>query len=310
MMQKSLYRFELLSEMYLQDYELNNRNSIERAMISVNHLKKYFGGLDVGEINTDRIRGYIKFRCSQRTHLGRAPAPATINRELAALKRMLRLAARETPPKISVLPYVPMFREENIRTGFFEWNEVQNLLKILPFYLKGVVLCAFFTGMRRGEILSLSWNNVDLEMGVIRLDPSMTKTKKSRIIYMPDKLKKEIMTLKLARDRDHPNCNWVFARDGKRIKNIQRAWKSACRKAGLPGKHFHDFRRSGVRNLIRAGVPERVAMMISGHKTRSIFDRYFIVNEKDLRIAAESLDDNLFKGDFPKNCIETSANHL
>ena len=123
----------------------------------------------------------------------------------------------------------------------------------------------------------------------------MTKTKESRIIYMPNRFKKEIQTLKLTRDSNYPKCKWVFTRGGEKIKNIQRSWKTSCRRAGLDGRHFHDLRRSGVRNLIRAGVPERVAMMISGHKTRSIFDRYNIVNEKDLRMAAEALEKYFFQ---------------
>jgi integrase len=83
---------------------------------------------------------------------------------------------------------------------------------------------------------------------------------------------------------------WVFHRNGKPIRTFKGAWKTACVNTGLPGRIPHDFRRTAVRNLVRAGVPERVAMMMTGHKTRSVFERYNIVSEADLQDAARKLD--------------------
>ena len=86
-------------------------------------------------------------------------------------------------------------------------------------------------------------------------------------------------------------CPWVFHREGKQIKEFKRCWKTACTKAGLPGRIPHDFRRTAVRKLVRAGISERVAMMMTGHKTRAVFERYNIVSEGDLLTAARRLDD-------------------
>ncbi|MEE9591684.1 MAG: site-specific integrase [Thermodesulfobacteriota bacterium] len=278
--------FDELAQDLINDYKANNRKSIDRAKSSVNHLKGYFEGIRAIDITTDKIRDYITKRQDAGAKNG------TINREMAALKRMFNLAYQMTPPKITRVPYIPYLKEPPPRAGFFEYNEYQAIKNALPSYLKPVITLAYHTGMRKKEILSLQWNQVDLIERTIILRAEDTKNSESRIVYMEGELLETIRFQKAVRDSNFPKCPWVFfGIKGKRIRDYRWAWGKACKEAGLEGKVPHDFRRTAVRNMSRAGVIEKVAMKVSGHKTRSVFDRYNIVNEDDLKRAARMVEE-------------------
>jgi len=151
------------------------------------------------------------------------------------------------------------------------------------------------TGWRTpSEVLPLHWRQADFEAGTVRLDADTTKNGEGRIFPMTRELRALLGAQREYTDtvqRDHGIiCPWVFHRNGKPIKSFRRAWRSACKQAGLPGMIPHDFRRTAVRNLVRVGIPERVAMTMTGHKTRSVFERYNIVSPGDLTEAARKLD--------------------
>jgi len=281
-------RFEELAQDLLNEYQTNNRKSLVWLKRRINlHLMPFFGGLRAVDVTTERVRAYIIQRQQESASNG------SINRELAALKRMFNLGCEMTPPKIVRVPHIPMLKESNVRKGFFEHDQYLALQRELAEYLKAVLAFGYFTGAREGEILSLKWDQVKLDRHTVHLEPGSTKNDQPRTIPLTGELLETLKTQKAACDSRFPECDYVFHRKGHRIGSFQRAWKSACKRAGVSGRLFHDLRRSAVRNLVRAGVPERVAMAISGHKTRSVFDRYNIVSEHDLHEAASRLEKHL-----------------
>jgi integrase len=145
---------------------------------------------------------------------------------------------------------------------------------------------AYYSGWRRNEILGLTWDEVDLAGGVIRLTPRRSKTRTGRVLPISSPLQ---AVLKDRLRRRHAKDPRVFTRDGVAVRDWRTALRDACRKAKVPHRLLHDCRRTAARNLIRAGVPERVAMLLTGHKTRAVFDRYNIVNEQELLTAGERL---------------------
>jgi len=298
-------RFDELAEDLLRDYRINNKKSLRRVNRGIEHLKEYFEGFKVSQITTPHIQAYIESRQEG------GAANATINRELSALKRMLNMGARQTPPKVDRVPYIPMLKENNTRKGFFEHGDYLALRDALPDYLKGFTTFAYKEGWRVSEISNLKWNQVDVDQGIVRLEPGEAKNDEGRTVYLDEELK-EVFNRQWEGRKKSGNLNrYVFpGKDGKgNIRDFRGAWDKACQDAGIGKRLFHDFRRTAIRNMIRAGVPEKVAMMVSGHKTRSVFDRYNIVNDTDLKLAAKKQEayleaQNSYKkvtiGDFDK----------
>ena len=159
----------------------------------------------------------------------------------------------------------------------------------LPEYLRGLVTYAYKTGWRVSEITGLTWAQVDLSQGIVRLDAGTTKNDEGRTVCLDDELI-EVFSNQKALMREKKSLSpYVFPnREGTdRIRYFDKAWETACKRAGIGKMLFHDFKRTAVRNKVRSGVPEPVAMMITGHKTRSAFDRYNIVSASDLKQAAQ-----------------------
>src|SRR5262245_16556043 len=295
--------FEEMAVMIINDYKANSRRSLARVEDAIGHLREYFDDYRAAEITGDKVTAYVTYRQEQKA------AAATINNELAALSRMFTLGVRSN--KIGVKPYIGKLALSNTRKGFFEWEQFFSVLKNLPENLQPAIETAYITGWRiHDEIFTRQKYHADLKgRGWLRLDPGETKNGEGRNFPMTARLREIIAqqpertkALEKATGRIIP---WLFHRDGRAIKTFRRSWMTACVKAGLgteirsaDGKLIkrignripHDFRRTAIRNLERAGGSRSDAMKMVGHKTESIYRRYAIADEKSMKEAARKLD--------------------
>lgn len=309
-------RFDEAAKDVLNDYRTNRKRSLDDVERRIEmHLKPSFGNRRMASITTADIREYIDSRQKETTVVRKAftftardgtprqvpeqrrtirgVSNGEINRELTALKRMFNLAIQAG--KLIQKPHIPLLKEHNVRVGFFERDQFLAMLAHLPEPVRPAASFAYLTGWRiDSEVLPLEWRQVDFGAGEVRLDPGKTKNGEGRTFPMTRELR-EVLEQQRVITENHQRqfkvvCPRVFHRSGRPIKSFRVAFRSACVEAGCPGRVLHDFRRTAVRNLVRAGIPERVAMQMTGHKTRSVFERYNIVSAGDLREAARRLD--------------------
>ena len=177
-------------------------------------------------------------------------------------------------------------RENPPRQGFFEHPEYLAVRAHLPAPWQDILDLAYYSGWRKQEILGLTWEEIDEAGGVIRLSPARSKTLVGRILPISPPIADALNRRRARRD---PTSPLVFHRDGIPVRRWRTAWRTACQAAGVPTRFLHDCRRTAARNLIRANVPERVAMLLTGHKSRAIFDRYNIIHEQELLDAGDQL---------------------
>jgi integrase len=278
--------FDEMRALLLRSYAFKqNRTDPTRFM---NQLEKSFGALRGEEVTEDRIAEHSRRRL-QVDHA----APATLHRELSVLRRMLRLASHRLPR----VPIIDMPRVNNARQGFFEESDLQAVLPHLPPHARNLIEFLYLTGWRVSEALRLLWSDVDWKRRTVWLRDS--KNREPRLFpfkYHPrleDVLRRQRHFVSQWEHEHATLCPAVFHWRGRPMQKLRRSWKTACRAAGLPDRLVHDFRRTAVRNLIRAGVQQAIAMKITGHKTSSIFRRYLIVDEELLAQATGAVADYL-----------------
>ena len=275
--------FDQLAEGLVTDYKLNGRRSIKSAALNnVNHLRAFFGFDRAVGITSERIKTYQLRRREQ------GASVATVNRECATLRRMFSLAV--DAGKLSRRSKFNMLDGEKVRQGFVEHGDFIRLLNHLPEHLSPLVEFLYYGGWRKSAARNLEWKEIDLHGRTARLKAEDAKNGEPWVLPLAGRLWEIAQQRAKARRLD---CPFVFHLDGKKIGDFRKAWKTACTNAGLRGLLIHDLRRCAARNMSRAGVSEQVAMKVTGHKTPSMYRRYRIIDEREIREALEKTQDHL-----------------
>jgi integrase len=281
--------YENLRAALIQNYVERGNKSLEtyaggeEIIWGLKAVDEFFKGMPVSKITTDKAREFAA------KLLNEGASNGTVNRSLAMLRRMLNIAKEDG--KILNVPKIRMLKPGPARKGFIQREQFDPLVAALPPHLKPLVTFLYYCGVRLGEAEQIDWSQVDLQAAVIRLESEQTKADTARTVPLPDVLVEMLNGIE-------PKQGLVFD-----STNLRKAWHTACAAVGLgrlekvegkrdkryTGLIVHDLRRSAIRNLVRAGVPERVVMAISGHKTRSVFDRYNITSEQDVVAAMRRL---------------------
>jgi integrase len=306
-------RVDELGELILRDYRINKHKSLDDLQARWElHLKPFFGHLRAMDVTSTLIDRYVDERLTQTSRSGEKTKNATINREMAALKRMFRLGYYATPPLVTRLPRFPKLEENNVREGFAEDGQCERIIEYCPeLWFRGLVECGRTYGWRESELLNLRVKQIDMMQRVIRLAPGTTKNKSGRNVAMTAAVAGLLGALVEGKGPD----DFLFTRpDGKPVRSFKKLWRNACISAEVPALLFHDLRRTRARDMRRAGISEEEIMKIGGWKTASVFKRYAIVDESDMRAAMGKLErkreqDRLERGRIAPDAIDHDFDH-
>lgn len=264
--------------------DVAKKHSWSRDVLSLKYLKAVFGERRLSDITPKDIDDYKGTRLVD-------VAPATVNRELEVLRHLLNLAERwkkffgKNPVSQAGLLIL-----NNQVERILSPEEEERLLACSSPQLSAILICALNTGMRKGEIISLKWSNVDLDNNVITLEATNTKSKKGRKIPINSKLRKTLLEQKLKGG----GSDYVFLSSNgnpyKRQDSLKQAFGGACRRAGIEGLRFHDLRHTAATRMVESGAKIVAVSRILGHADLKTTMRY------------------THPGDSLKEAVETLAN--
>ena len=269
----------------------NDSHATDRGRAA--HVTAHVGNRAASSLTLADIEAYREARLAERTKRGAAPSPATLDREVELLKRVLNHAVACGKLSANSVAKVKLLRKPNVRRTVVDEDLFAKLLAAAEPSLRPILVVLFDTGMRLREALNLRWATatdaygLDLASGTVRLHPEATKGNDDRVVHLTERA--------LAALRAMPRrlgCPFVFPNPetGRPWQDVRKAWQRACAGAGLDGIWIHDLRRSFATRARRAEIPESVVMRMGGWRTRAVFDRYNVVADDDVREAARRLE--------------------
>jgi integrase len=269
----------------LTEYRINGRKSIDHLERRWRlHLRLVFGQMLAGKVETSDVNKYVAARIEE------GAENASVNRELAILKRMFRLGVENKKLRAEAVPFIKMLRERNTRIGFLESRDQDSLARACgrhSLQMRAIFEIGSVLGWRYREIIDLRVRQVDLSAGTVRLDPLSTKNDRGREVPLTPTIR-ELLAQCI---HGQPPDAFVFRRpNGQRVRNFRATWINCCKEANVEGLKFHDLRRTAARNLRNAGVAEEIIMRTGGWLTNSVFRRYSIVNTDDIADALAKLE--------------------
>ena len=265
-----------LREWYLDLSEVKQRRSFSSIKKCLRICVEGIGDITVSQLSKNRLELFRKKRLTEISkRKGRAVKPSTVNRDVSNLRAMLNKALEHAKIEINPIGRIKLLEENNVRERVLSQDEFESLYLHCPPSLKGIVLIGFYLPMRQAEILNLTWKEIDLKMGFIRLGGERTKNKIGRNIPLNPRI------IEFLRACPRPiDGGYVFG-DSRRFN--RKAYNKAVIAAGIVDFTFHDLRHCAINNLRLAGNDQFMIKKASGHKTDIAFQRYNLVTEEEMK---------------------------
>ena len=269
-------RFEEMTELYLENYSKPNKKSSRRDVTSINNLEPFFAGKYLHEITPLDMEKYKRRRRGKVSN-------ATVNREVACLKHIFTKAIEWGIVQKNPGKKVKLLQERNTRLRYLDEKEIRRLYDACAEHLKPIVIVALNTGMRKEEILSLKWKDLDYRSRTISILD--TKNGESRELPMNDIVYRAL--LDIGKKTGGP---WVFCKkNGERYGNVRKAFGGARKRAGIVDFRFHDLRHTFASHLVMAGVDLRTVQELLGHKSFEMTLRYAHLSPEHKKAALDVL---------------------
>ena len=283
-----------LFQLLLEDYDVRGVAQAYIATLKVKSIiNPALGDIKAAKLTSTQVKHYIQQRLKK-------VKASTVNRELGLLHRAFQLGYQQDPPLVGRVPFFQRLAEGEPRKGFLKPEHYRKLLAELPDELKLLFVIAYHVGLRKGALLRIKWDQVDLASSCIWMEGKKANRKPEPIAVS---IYGDMRTYLEVQPR---TCEYLFARGAAPIRDFRRSWDLACQAAGVPGLLFHDLRRTAVRNLRRAGVAESVIMKITGHRTRGVFERYNITDQSDT-LEAGRLAEQFLSRAHDQNSSQTAS---